>query len=390
MTFSIFDSVLILLISALLVISLFRALKLPELIGYILVGVLVGPSVLGLIPSNEATHHFAEFGVVLLMFTIGLEFSLSLISKLKKQVFVYGGLEFTFAILITALIGSYIFRMSLGEVIVVGAIAAMSSTAIVTKQLSVQSELHSVHGRNAIGILLFQDLAVIPVLILVPSLTDINITTLCEDLAWAFVKGLGAIAIILGGGYFVLRPLFRKVSKTNSLEMFTLMTLLVTLGAAWITNKMGLSLALGAFIAGMMLGETEFRHQIENEIRPFRDVLLGFFFVSVGLQLDVHIFSEAWIWILALLTAILFMKTILVTLIARVMGDSINTSLRTGLILAQGSEFGFAILTLALSYDVIPKDYGQVILAALLVSMVIAPILIYYNKAITVRASVQE
>jgi CPA2 family monovalent cation:H+ antiporter-2 len=373
-----FHDILILLIIAVAVLALFLRLRLPPILGYLAVGTLVGPYGLGWIDDSEHTRKLAEFGVVLLLFTIGLEFSLSLLLRMKTAVVGLGGLQVLVTTLIT--LGIALQQdLPLGVAIVLGGVVAMSSTALVVRQLSDQGELHTRHGRNAVGILLFQDIIVIPFLILVSTLTDTTDAEPGTALLIALGKGLLALLLILATGRWLLRPLLRGVARFRSTELFTLTTLLVALGAAWITHVLGLSLALGGFLAGMMLGETEFRHQLEAEIRPFRNILLGLFFITIGMLLDLSGLQKIWPEVLLLLGILVFGKLIIITGFCRLFGSDTTVSLRSGLVLAHGGEFGFAILALALSTGLIQAYTGQVVLATLLISMVIAPIVIRYN-----------
>jgi CPA2 family monovalent cation:H+ antiporter-2 len=381
MDITILETILSVFFAALLVTVVFRQLHLPVILGYLLVGAIVGPHAIGLVPDSQYIKNLAEFGIVLLMFTIGLNFSLPKLFALRFSVFVVGGLQVLLTILITTLTMQFIGMAPL-PAIVIGCIAAMSSTAIVVKQLQDQRELYTPHGLSAIGVLLFQDLAVIPFIILIPSIHNTSQHNLALILFWALVKGILAILLIFTVGRWLLRPLFHLIAKTRAIELFTLMVLMVTLTSAWLTHTLGLSFALGAFLAGIMLAETEFRHQIEIEIRPFRDILLGLFFITIGMLTNISAWHLTWTWILLMLGAIVVVKMAVVTIVSRVSGSDGPTSLRTGLILAQGSEFGFALLTLALSNDVLPADYGQVILAALLISIAFSPALIYFNKSI--------
>ncbi len=360
---------------------IFRKLRLSIILGYLLVGALLGPHAFGLIHNSTYARNLAEFGIVFLMFTVGLEFSLPKLFSLRYPVFVIGSLQVLLTILITTLCGIFLGMGKLAA-LTVGSIVAMSSTAIVVKQLSDQLELHSRHGLNAVGILLFQDLAVIPLIILIAGLAQNNESHLASLLIWALIKGCLAIFLIFIVGRWLLRPLFHQISKTRDIELFTLTVLLVTLTAAWFTNLWGLSYALGAFLAGLMLAETEFRHQIEVEIRPFRDILLGLFFITIGMLVDIQHWYNTWIWILLLFSALVIGKMLLIILIARLSGNDLPTATRTGIVLAQGGEFGFALLTIALSKSILPPDYGQVVLAALVISIAISPIMIRYNKKI--------
>lgn len=378
----ILETTLIVLFAVLAVNLTFRLMRLPIILGYLLVGLLVGPEVIGWIPDTETIQPLAEFGIVLLMFTIGLEFSLSRLFSLKFPVFVLGGMQVFITMFVTTSIGLMV-DMTLTQSLIIGAIVAMSSTALVVKMLSEQFEIHSPHGLNAIGILLFQDLAVIPIMTVIASLTAMNDQPLAQFIPFALLKSLLAILIIIGLGRCLLKPLFRLIAATRIVELFTLMVLFIAIGSAWVTAKLGMTLALGAFLSGIMLGETEFRHQIKSEIRPFKDILLGLFFVSIGMLANIQTWLAAWHWILLLLIAIMIGKTLLIIALCRISNYKIDTSIRTGLILSQGGEFGFAIFALAHSAHLLPVDYSQVVLAALLISFAFAPFIIRFNGAIT-------
>ncbi len=372
------NETLILFASAVAVVVLFLRIKLPPILGYLTLGLLVGPYGFALITDVEHTREFAEFGVVFLLFTIGLEFSLPLLIRMRGAVLGLGGGQVLLSTAVTTVLAMYL-GFSLEVSLVLGGVVAMSSTALVVKQLTDQVELHSRHGRNAMGILLFQDIMVIPFLILVASLSSPASDTPVISVLSALGQGLIALVVIFGLGRWVLRPLFRAVARFRSTELFTLTALTVALGSAWITHQLGLSLALGAFIAGMMLGETEFRHQLEAEIRPFRDVLLGLFFVTIGMLLNIGLLPEIWLWVLVFLFGIVAFKLLLITALCRFAGWDAAVSLRTGMVLAHGGEFGFAILALALSANLLPGNSGQIVLATLLISMAFAPLLIKFN-----------
>lgn len=375
---SFLNEILILFASAVAVVVFFLRIKLPPILGYLTLGLLVGPYGFALITDVEHTREFAEYGVVFLLFTIGLEFSLPLLIRMRGAVLGLGGFQVLFSTLATTALAMYL-GFSIEVSLVLGGIVTMSSTALVIKQLTDQVELHSRHGRNAVGILLFQDIMVIPFLILVASLSNPSGDTAIISVLSALGQGLIALVIIFSLGRWVLRPLFRAVARFRSTELFTLTALTVTLGAAWITHQLGLSLALGAFIAGMMLGETEFRHQLEAEIRPFRDVLLGLFFVTIGMLLNIGLLPDIWPWVVLLVIGIVLFKLLLITGLCRFAGWDSAVSLRTGMVLAHGGEFGFAILALALSANLLPGNSGQIVLATLLISMAIAPLIIKFN-----------
>ncbi|MCD6045733.1 MAG: potassium transporter [Gammaproteobacteria bacterium] len=380
MHFGVLANIIIVLFAAVLVSTVLRRLRLPPILGYLLVGMIVGPYGLDWIADSKSVIDLAEFGVVFLMFTIGLEFSLPKLIALRRSVLGLGSLQ---VVITSAVTGSLAFwyGFNLTASLVVAATIAMSSTAIVSKQLKDQLELNQSHGKNAIGVLLFQDLAVIPFLILIPSLAN-GEHNVWRPLVESLLKGGLVLLVMLSLGRWVMRPLFYEIAKARSLELFTLTVLLVTLSAAWLTEIAGLSLALGAFLSGMMLGETEYRHQIEVEIRPFRDVLLGLFFISIGMLLNYRILGTALLPLLMLILMITVLKAIILYGSARLLRIANKDSLKTALVLAQGGEFGFALLSISFGQDIIPVTHGQVILAALVFSMAISPFLIRYNEKI--------
>ncbi len=360
----------------------FWRLKLPILLGYIVIGVFIGPHIMGWIVDLELIRSMAEFGIVLLLFTIGLKFSWRRLFSMASVVFGYGGLQVLFCILATLLVGHFI-GLTLSQSVVMSGIVATSSTTLVLKQLSDQGDLRSQQSYNAIGILLFQDLAVIPFLVIIPSLVSEHLGIV---LTFAFIKGVLAIGVILGIGRWILRPLFHRIAETQSSELFTFVALLVALGSAWFSHILGLSLALGSFVAGVLLAETEFRHQLDVEMRPFRDVLLALFFISIGMDFAIFKVADTWTWILLLFLALVVFKAILIAVLGRLFGFDRTVSLQTGIILAQGSEFGFSILFLASEYNVMPPDYTEVIIGALLLSIAVSSLLIRYHKRLSAAA----
>ena len=384
MEYSTFEIILILLVTAVITVSFCRLLHLPNIIGYLVVGVLVGPYGLGWIADNSETRFLAEFGVVFLLFTIGLEFSLARLIAMSNIVLGLGALQVITTALITGIICKLL-GLDTISAFVIGGILAMSSTAIVIRQLSEQLELHSRHGRQAVGILLFQDLAVIPLLILIPTLSGTHELPVSELLFWALGKGIIVLIIMLSIGHWLLRPIFHAMAKTRSPDLFMLTVLLFTLSAAWLTHEAGLSLALGAFLAGMMIGETEYRHQVEADMRPFRDVLLGLFFVTIGMMLDIHTLPDIWLPVLSITALIIVGKTLLIMGLALLHKTEKGVALRTGLSLAQGGEFGFILLSLAITAGLLTGTVGQIVLASILLSMGFAPVIIRFNGHIAKR-----
>ena len=309
MTHDTLQLVIMLLSAAVLVVVVFRSFKLPPMLGYLLVGVLIGPHALGLITDSRETGNLAEFGVVFLMFTIGLEFSLPKLVSMRRLVFGLGGAQVILTLLlVTALV------TLLGEGwmtgVALGGVLAMSSTAIVSKMLAERLELQSKHGRQIIGVLLFQDLAVVPLLILLPALTR-SADQLYSALGWAFLKAAVVLTVLLWLGQKLMRPWFHLVARKKSAELFMLNVLLITLSLAYLTELAGLSLALGAFIAGMLISETEYRYQVEEDIKPFRDVLLGLFFITIGMMLNAQVVLQEFHWILLLVVLLVVGKTAL-------------------------------------------------------------------------------
>ena len=372
---------LILLASSVLVVTVFRRMKLPPIVGYLAVGMVLGPEALSL-AGSDTTRVMAEYGVVFLVFTLGLEFSYPRMLAMRWEVFGLGGAQ---VVLTTALIActAWLLGAPLLVAVVLGGALAMSSTAIVVRQLTEQLEVNRPHGRLAIGILLFQDLAFVPLLALESALRgQLNILDPIA-ISGALLRAGLALLFVIAAGRWLLRPLFQEITHARSTEVFTLTVLLVTLASAWATNQVGLSLALGAFLAGMMLAETEYRHQIEVVIRPFRDILLGLFFITVGTLLDLRLLVDK-LWLVLLLVLLLQLsKVFIVSLLARRFTKDWQSALQTGLVIAQGGEFGFALLTLTLNDKLIGNEVIQPLLAATVVSMVLSPFLIRHNTRLT-------
>ncbi len=365
---------LILLASAVAVVAFFRRLALPPILGYLIVGALVGPHALGFVPATEDQRYLAEFGVVFLMFSVGLEFSLPQLVAMRSIVFGLGSAQ----VLATMALGAAAAIAAGADWragLVVGGVAAMSSTAIVSKTLADRGQLHSGFGRQVMGVLLFQDLAVIPLLVLIPAL---SLTTgqMAQAIGVALVKAAIVLAIVLYAGQRLMRPMFELVARQRSGELFVLFVLLVTLGLAWITERAGLSLALGAFLGGMMISETEYRWQVEDYIQPFRDVLLGLFFVTIGMLLEPSVLVQHFLAVAAIFAALLGVKFAVVYVLSRAFASEKPTALRTALALAPAGEFGFVLLALALREEALGAGALQVVLAAALLSMLAAPLVL--------------
>ncbi|NHZ33711.1 monovalent cation:proton antiporter family protein [Massilia rubra] len=393
--FSGLELTLLLLGSAVLGVVAFRMMHLPPMLGYLAVGILIGPHALGLAENSKTTETLAEFGVVFLMFSIGLEFSLSQLMAMRRIVFGLGMAQVVLTIVATMLFGWLLatqlpgLKITWQAAFALGGALAMSSTAIVVKMLTERLELESGHGRKIIGILLFQDLAVVPLLILIPSLGKPP-EELAETLAWAGVKAVIVLVLLLFIGQKIMRKWFTIVVKRRSQELFMLNLLLITLGAAWITEHAGLSLALGAFVAGMLISETQYKHQVEEDIKPFRDVLLGLFFITVGMLLNVGLVLENWWLVLLLLVLPVLLKFALIAVLAKLFGASDGVSIRTGLALAQAGEFGFVLLNLTSGARLIDDFIIQLVLASMVLSMLVAPFIIAKSDQIVMKVSSNE
>jgi CPA2 family monovalent cation:H+ antiporter-2 len=381
--------ILILLGAAVLSVVACRFLSLPPVIGYLAVGTALGPSALGVIAGDALTHHLAEIGVVFLMFSIGLEFSLPKLRVMRREVFGLGFAQVALTILACVAVAFIAGGGAWQTGLALGGAVAMSSTAIVSKMLAERMELDSQHGRAIVGVLLFQDLAVIPLLILVPALGQ-PAASIGAAIGLALAKAVFVLAVLLFAGPKVMRAWFGLVARRKSNELFVLNVLLVILAMAFVTGLAGLSLPLGAFLAGMLISETEYRYRVEDEIKPFRDVLLGLFFVTVGMMLDLRLLvGQGWM-VLLLLVLLVTLKFALIGLLARAFGSSPGTSLRTALALAQGGEFGFVLIAQAYNAQVVGEAFGQPLFAAMVLSMIATPFLIGASNRIVLRFASSE
>ncbi len=350
------------------------------MIAYFVVGLILGPHVIGVLPDSESSRHVAEFGIVFLMFSIGLEFSLPKLYSMRRILFGLGGAQVLITLFASISLAWWL-GLHLTSAFVIGSAITMSSTAIVSKILMERVDLNSRHGRLAIGILLFQDIAVIPILILIPALgaSSGDIGTI---FLMALLKAIFLLSILFKFGRPLMNSWFALVANQRSRELFILNVLMITLLFSFATKMAGLSFGIGAFMAGMLISETRYRYQVESDIAAFRDILLGLFFISIGMLLNLHqVASNIGFIILVTLGFILF-KAFVIMALARLFNYEIGVGIRTGLILAQAGEFSFVILALAREEHVIGAHAFQIILAASLLSMILAPFIIQYNGRI--------
>ncbi|AWA40647.1 MULTISPECIES: cation:proton antiporter [Pseudomonas] len=370
-----FANLLIILASSLVMIALFRRLRLPPVLGYLCVGLMVGPKAFDWINESEHLPDLAELGVVFLLFSLGLEFSLSKMIALRQVVFRLGSQQ---VVITTLLLGSVLMLLGMPAIpaLLLGAGLSLSSTAIVTKELGSLGEIFSSHGQNAVGVLLFQDVVAVLLLTLVPVFAG------SSDQAWYWALPLTLLKTVLLffglllASRWLLPRLFQEVAASRSPELFVLLALVIVLLTAWLTHLLGLSPALGAFLAGMLLGESHYRHQIEADIRPFRDILLGLFFVSIGMLIDLQLFASHSLLIIGMTLGLLVIKGLVVALLVKWRGSDSETAWRSGLALAQGGEFCFALMAQMQQTRLLPAELGALLLAATFCSMLLTPLLL--------------
>ena len=378
MDFSFFNQLLIIFASSVFFIALCHRLHIPDTLAYLMVGLVLGPTATGLVDSGTEIALLAEIGVVFLLFSLGLEFSLANVLAMRRIVFGLGGLQVMICTLLVGFCG-LLLGFSVSGAFVMAAGLSLSSTAIVSKELVRRNELRSEHGQLAIGTLVFQDIAAVIFLIIIPALAGIGVSNLTESLLISIGKGLGFVAFMILVGRRILPRIFHEIARTKSEELFVLNAIVVCLVAAWLTHLLELSMALGGFVAGMMLGESHYRHQIETDIRPFRDILLGLFFVSIGLMLDLDLFMANWPMIVLATLGLLLFKFSTITVLALCIQRDQKSAIRTGIALAQSGEFCFALVALANQYELLRPATSSLVLSVTIMSMALTPLLIRWS-----------
>ncbi|RUO60608.1 monovalent cation:proton antiporter family protein [Pseudidiomarina insulisalsae] len=371
-----FADVLLLLAIAVVLVWGFRRVKLPAILAYLVAGIIAGPDVTAWIKDPNEYHFVAELGVVLLLFSLGLEFSLPKMIAMRRLVFGLGAGEVVICTLLFAGL-AYVLMGDWTAAMVIGGTLALSSTAVVIKQLGESSQLTTRKGQATVSVLLFQDIAVVPMLIIIPLLAASSAeVSIWESLGIALLKGAGVVVVLMAIGKWVLPHIFREIARLRTDELFVLATLLVALVAGGLTHLFGLSMALGAFLAGMMLGESKYKHQLEADIRPFRDILMGLFFITVGMQLDLDVFWQNLHWILLGVLLIGAIKMLVVRLLAGAMGEREEDSWGAGLMLFQMGEFGFVLVALALTYNLLSQDVASMLVGVGVLGMAVTPMAI--------------
>ncbi len=355
-------------------IPIFYRLKVNPLLAFIGAGIILGPQVLGLIQDTHVAENIGELGLLFLMFTIGLDLSFHRFKVMRLYIFGLGAAQ----LLLTALIlggAAFLMHKNLSESIVIGVGLAMSSTAVALRLIQARGDLHSLQGRASVGILLLQDLAVIPVMVLLPQLAHSD-TSVMTDVGTSILKAVGAVTLIILIGRMVMKPLFRIIVATKSSEAFTAAILLVFLGMSWATNMAGLSISLGAFLGGMLIAETEFGHEVEAEISSASSLLLGVFFLSVGMMIDVHYAWSRIPQILLLTAAVMAVKLVIIYYLDRRFGLKTKSAVSSAVVLCQAGEFGFVIFGMASqNFSIISKNTSSQLQVVIALSMALTPFL---------------
>ncbi|HPG92989.1 MAG TPA: monovalent cation:proton antiporter-2 (CPA2) family protein [Dokdonella sp.] len=366
---------LVLLLAAVIAVPLAKRSRLGAVLGYLGAGALIGPSVLNLIGNSEEIGHISELGVILMLFVIGLELSPQRLWVMRRQVFGYGSVQ----LVASALgIGTICILLGLGwkVALVVGLGLALSSTAIGLQILAERKELQSPHGRLGFAILLLQDVAAIPILALVPLLAVTDVADNAVPDGIAVLRVVATIAAVIVGGRLLLRPLFRIAARTQISEVFTASTLLVVLGTAWLVQQAGISMSLGAFLAGVLLADSEYRHEIEARVDPFKGLLLGLFFMSVGMTADIHLVAHEPVLVATILAGLLALKGLILFAVGRLAGENTADSLKLAGVLAQGGEFAFVVFSLATQNKLLDQHLRDVLVVAITLSMALTPVLV--------------
>ena len=367
--------VAVFLAATVIAVPLFRKFRLSSVLGYLAAGFAIGPWGLGVIGDAEGVLHIAEFGVVLLLFVIGLELQPSRLLAMRRSVFGIGFLQVAITATLFTLAG-LAFGLPTNTAFVAGFALSLSSTPLVLQLLAERNQLNTHHGRSGFGILLFQDIAVMPVLAIVPFLASVD--TMSQDLSATLTGVAKALAVLIGlvfGGRYILRPILRVVAETKVREAFTAVALLVVIGTALLMDAVGLSMALGAFVAGLLLADSEYRHELEADIEPFKGLLLGLFFISVGMMANLGVLSEHPWQVLGLVTGLLVVKFLVLLIIAKATSHSAESSRSLAFALPQAGEFGFVLFALAVSYKVMEQPLAELLVIVVTISMIVSPML---------------
>lgn len=375
--------VLILLAAAVVIVAIFQRLRVSPVLGYLVAGAIIGPGGTGLIADISGMDGLADAGVMFLLFIIGLELSWERLHAMRMQSFTVGIAQ----VLVTGCILVFILHLvhfNAGAAIIVGGGLALSSTALVMQLIAEHNQKASQLGRLSLAVLLIQDLAVVPLLALIPALAPGH-GSVVSELLTVGIKAAAALVIMFFAGRLLLRPLYRIITTHHNPEIFTALTLLVVLGTGWLTNKAGLSLALGAFMAGLLMAETEYRHQVEADVMPYKGLFLGLFFITVGMSIDVGVIAQHFILLFAIAGGLMALKSSLIYAVCRILKFSGTVSVQAGLLLAQGGEFAFVLFKLAKEQHFITSDLAQVLTIAVALSMACTPFTALLGRRLSSR-----
>lgn len=369
------ETALVFLVATVIAVPLTKRFRLGSVLGYLLAGIIIGPQELGLVNDTAGVATISEFGVVLMLFVIGLELSPQRLWVMRRQVFGTGLLQVLATSLVLGAAGYYLFGLTVNAATIVGGSLALSSTAFGLQILAERKEAGSPYGRQAFAILLFQDLAAIPLIAAVPLLASASSKHGFEPMT--LLRTIGAIVAVMVGGRYLLRPVFRVVAKTDTVEVSTATALLVVMGTAWLMEKVGVSSTLGAFLAGVLLADSEYRHELESHIEPFKGLLLGLFFISVGMSMDVSLLLEQPQRVALLVVCLLVIKGLLLWPLGRVVGGlEGRDAVRLAVLLACGGEFAFVVLKLAREQNLITAQQHGLQVLAITLSMALTPLLV--------------
>ena len=366
-----------------LCIAVLSRIGLPAMLGYLFAGIVVGPLGVGLVAASDGAQFLAELGLILLMFMVGLEFSWTEIWAARRAVFVAGSLQFALTAMATAVAAAFV-GLSWPAAILAGAAAAMCSTGITLRQLQEQRELARPHGRLATGILLFQDLATLPLLVIIDSRRLDGPSAFMTAIRQLAIAGI-SLAILLWAGRPVLRVALGWIAARKSVDLFLLCALLLALGTAYVSERLGAAPLIGAFFAGVVVGESDIRHRVYEHLRPFRDMLLGLFFVTVGMQVDVRAILASPLHALIWLGLFLLLKPVTAAVAGRLSGYDLVSAARAGVVLSHASEITLLIVTQAIASRLLPSSEAQAMLIAAAISMGLAPLAIENNRRTAIR-----
>lgn len=374
MEFTILKDIVIIFALSAFVNFIFNKFRIPTLIGYLITGIIVGPHLLGVIEEHESINIMAEIGVVLLMFSIGLEFSLNHLLRIRRIVFVGGFLQLVFTAVITMFIGR-IYNLSWFPALFIGFLTALSSTAVVLKLLQDRSELTSNYGRTVLGILIFQDIILIPLMLLTPILGG-KTGGIGADMVLLIIKSVIIIAFVYVGNRWMMPWLLHKIALTKNQELFLMVIFLICLSVALLTSQIGMSLAFGAFLAGLMISESEYSHNAFGNLIPFKDTFSSFFFVSIGMLLNLQFVVDNYLLVIITVVVVIVVKAIIAGGTAFILGHTFRGTVMAGLALSQVGEFSFILAKLGLDYSILSQFYYQLFLAVAVISMSVSPFLI--------------